>query len=287
MAPGSTARRAGIGLATCASGCRCSSASVPASRPHRQDRTLWVAQIVHAAAARRPGRRAHRRGAPDGRHHRRRRAGGAAQRARVLRAGAGPAGGRASTATRAQRWRRCAQQPPQLLFLDIQMDSMTGMELARSLDPLTLPLIVFVTAYDHYALEAFEVSAVDYLLKPFDDARFQAHARAGARGATRRPAGFDRRRHACDSCSSSWSAARGRARRPSRASSPRPAAACTCSTWRRWNWSRPTATTCTWCRPRELPRAQHLAAGGEVPPGPADAAHQPLVPGQHAITCGK
>src|SRR5450432_2710185 len=64
-------------------------------------------------------------------------------------------------------------KPPQVLFLDIQMDSMTGMELARALDPVTLPLIVFVTAYDHYALEAFEVSAVDYLLKPFDDARFR------------------------------------------------------------------------------------------------------------------
>jgi two-component system, LytTR family, response regulator len=67
-------------------------------------------------------------------------------------------------------------RPPQVLFLDIQMDSMTGMELARALDPATLPLIVFVTAYDHYALEAFEVSAVDYLLKPFDDVRFQAMA---------------------------------------------------------------------------------------------------------------
>jgi two-component system LytT family response regulator len=63
---------------------------------------------------------------------------------------------------------------PQLLFLDIQMDSMTGIALARSLDPQHLPLIVFVTAYDHYALEAFEVSAVDYLLKPFDEARFRA-----------------------------------------------------------------------------------------------------------------
>jgi two-component system LytT family response regulator len=63
-----------------------------------------------------------------------------------------------------------------VLFLDIQMDSMTGMALARALDPAALPLIVFVTAYDHYALEAFEVCAVDYLLKPFDDARFKATA---------------------------------------------------------------------------------------------------------------
>src|ERR1700756_4741370 len=66
------------------------------------------------------------------------------------------------------------RERPQVLFLDIQMDSMTGMAPARSFDPEHLPLIVFVTAYDHYALEAFEVSAVDYLLKPFDDARFRA-----------------------------------------------------------------------------------------------------------------
>ncbi|MBV8143572.1 MAG: response regulator, partial [Gammaproteobacteria bacterium] len=66
------------------------------------------------------------------------------------------------------------RERPQVLFLDIQMDSMTGMALARALDPEQLPLIVFVTAYDRYALEAFEVSAVDYLLKPFDDARFRA-----------------------------------------------------------------------------------------------------------------
>jgi two-component system, LytTR family, response regulator len=65
-------------------------------------------------------------------------------------------------------------RPPDLLFLDIQMDALTGMGLARALDPANLPLIVFVTAYDSFALEAFEVSAVDYLLKPFDDARFRA-----------------------------------------------------------------------------------------------------------------
>jgi len=83
------------------------------------------------------------------------------------------------------------RQMPDVLFLDIQMDSMTGMELARALDPHTLPLIVFVTAYDQYALEAFEVSAIDYLLKPFDDERFSAtveRVRRRHQGAS----GFDR-----------------------------------------------------------------------------------------------
>jgi two-component system LytT family response regulator len=64
-------------------------------------------------------------------------------------------------------------QPPHLLFLDIQMDLLDGVSLARSLDPRSLPLIVFVTAYDQYALDAFDVSAVDYLLKPFDEDRFR------------------------------------------------------------------------------------------------------------------
>ncbi len=64
-------------------------------------------------------------------------------------------------------------RPPQLLFLDIQMDTMTGIEIARRLEPATLPSIVFVTAYDQYALQAFEVHATDYLLKPFDEARFR------------------------------------------------------------------------------------------------------------------
>lgn len=73
---------------------------------------------------------------------------------------------------------RCAleairAQPPDLLFLDIQMSSLDGITLARSLDERHLPLIVFVTAYDEHALEAFELSAVDYLLKPFDDERFR------------------------------------------------------------------------------------------------------------------
>ncbi|HEY5264307.1 MAG TPA: response regulator [Steroidobacteraceae bacterium] len=62
---------------------------------------------------------------------------------------------------------------PQLLFLDIQMDPLSGIDLARALEPSQLPSLVFVTAYDSYALEAFEVSAVDYLLKPFDQERFR------------------------------------------------------------------------------------------------------------------
>jgi len=62
---------------------------------------------------------------------------------------------------------------PQLLFLDIQMDPMNGIDLARALAPEHLPSLVFVTAYDTYALEAFEVCAVDYLLKPFDQERFR------------------------------------------------------------------------------------------------------------------
>ena len=61
---------------------------------------------------------------------------------------------------------------PQLLFLDIQMDPLNGIDVARALDPIEPPSLVFVTAYDQHALRAFEVGALDYLLKPFDDQRF-------------------------------------------------------------------------------------------------------------------
>jgi two-component system LytT family response regulator len=64
-------------------------------------------------------------------------------------------------------------QPPHVLFLDVQMDPLNGIDLARALEPAHLPSLVFVTAYDTYALEAFEVCAVDYLLKPFDQDRFR------------------------------------------------------------------------------------------------------------------
>jgi two-component system LytT family response regulator len=68
---------------------------------------------------------------------------------------------------------------PDLLFLDIQMAEGNGLDLARALGPAG-PAVVFITAYDEYALGAFEIHALDYLLKPFSAARFKAsldHAR--------------------------------------------------------------------------------------------------------------
>jgi two-component system LytT family response regulator len=67
-----------------------------------------------------------------------------------------------------------------LLFLDIQMPEVTGLDLARTIQSAGVPAVVFVTAYDQYALRAFEVHALDYLLKPFSVDRFRAalgHAR--------------------------------------------------------------------------------------------------------------
>ena len=61
---------------------------------------------------------------------------------------------------------------PDLIFLDVQMPEMNGFEVLEQLTDQPLPVVIFVTAYDKYALKAFEVSALDYLLKPFDDARF-------------------------------------------------------------------------------------------------------------------
>jgi two-component system, LytTR family, response regulator len=61
---------------------------------------------------------------------------------------------------------------PDLVFLDVQMPELNGFEVLEKLAGQPLPVIIFVTAYDQYALKAFEVSALDYLLKPFDDARF-------------------------------------------------------------------------------------------------------------------
>jgi two-component system, LytTR family, response regulator len=69
---------------------------------------------------------------------------------------------------------------PDLLFLDIQMPEVDGLDLARTIQSSGAPAVVFVTAYDEYALRAFEVHALDFLLKPFSAERFRSalgHAR--------------------------------------------------------------------------------------------------------------
>ncbi len=65
------------------------------------------------------------------------------------------------------------QETPDLVFLDVQMPEMDGFDLLREVGTRKPPAVVFVTAYDGYALKAFEVNAFDYLLKPFDEARFR------------------------------------------------------------------------------------------------------------------
>ena len=60
-----------------------------------------------------------------------------------------------------------------LLFLDIQMPEMDGFDVLQAVGPEQVQAIIFVTAFDQYALKAFDVHALDYLLKPFDEARFQ------------------------------------------------------------------------------------------------------------------
>lgn len=63
---------------------------------------------------------------------------------------------------------------PRVVFLDVQMPGLNGFEVVQALAPAALPLIVFVTAYDEYALAAFDANAVAYLLKPVTPARLQA-----------------------------------------------------------------------------------------------------------------
>lgn len=64
------------------------------------------------------------------------------------------------------------REPPDLLFLDVQMPGLSGLELLEEIEGRDMPQVVFVTAYDRYAVQAFELYAVDYLLKPFEDDRF-------------------------------------------------------------------------------------------------------------------
>jgi two-component system LytT family response regulator len=73
----------------------------------------------------------------------------------------------------AEAIRSIRKERPDLLFLDIQMPEMNGFEVLERISTERIPAIIFVTAFDQYAIKAFEVHALDYLLKPFDDTRFE------------------------------------------------------------------------------------------------------------------
>ena len=68
-------------------------------------------------------------------------------------------------------------QSPDLVFLDIQMPAMTGLDVVAEIGPERMPAVVFVTAYEQYAVRAFEANAVDYLVKPFGRERFASTQR--------------------------------------------------------------------------------------------------------------
>jgi len=68
--------------------------------------------------------------------------------------------------------RKIVELSPDLVFLDIQMPGMNGFDVVRTIGAQDMPVVIFATAYDRYALDAFEAHAVEYLLKPFSDERF-------------------------------------------------------------------------------------------------------------------
>jgi len=69
--------------------------------------------------------------------------------------------------------RQIGELQPDVIFLDLQMPAMSGFEVVRNLRGGNLPVVVIVTAYDQYAIEAFEAGAIDYLLKPVSEARLR------------------------------------------------------------------------------------------------------------------
>jgi two-component system LytT family response regulator len=63
------------------------------------------------------------------------------------------------------------EKRPDVVLLDVELSDCTGLDVVREVGPQRMPAVIFVTAYDEYAVQAFELNAVDYLLKPFDDER--------------------------------------------------------------------------------------------------------------------
>lgn len=98
--------------------------------------------------------------------------------------------GEAANAEQARE--KLAELKPDLIFLDVQMPGETGLEFLESLEP-PVPQVIFTTAYDEFAVKAFELNALDYLLKPVDPARLEAAIeRLRERGGTAPPAATER-----------------------------------------------------------------------------------------------
>jgi two-component system LytT family response regulator len=90
-----------------------------------------------------------------------------------------------------------ARMKPDLLFLDVQMPELDGFQVMAEIGAANAPVVIFVTAFDHFALKAFEVHALDYLLKPFDAERLKktverAKEQIKKRGAESAPAADER-----------------------------------------------------------------------------------------------
>lgn len=79
----------------------------------------------------------------------------------------------AECADGAQAFRETQRRQPDLLFLDVQMPRLNGFEVLEALSPGPFPVVIFTTAHDEHAIRAFEFNALDYLLKPFSEARFK------------------------------------------------------------------------------------------------------------------
>ena len=72
-------------------------------------------------------------------------------------------------------------EKPDLALLDLQMPEVTGLEVVKLLRKNQMPMVAFITAYDEYAIQAFEVNAVDYLLKPIEKSRLAGNIKSRAR----------------------------------------------------------------------------------------------------------
>ncbi len=78
---------------------------------------------------------------------------------------------------------------PDLVFLDVQMPEVDGFGVVRTIGPEQMPIVIFATAYNQYALQAFDAHALDYLIKPFDDDRFEQALTRALRRIEQREAG--------------------------------------------------------------------------------------------------